>query len=317
MSPGTATDVAPEQEQSKPACSGWWREVLYAVGFVAVSGVVRLAGSRLGSAPQLVPAGMNGQAWTRRPRLHWWREVLYAAGFYAVYSAIRNTQGSATVSAAHAFNNARHVIRLESVLGLYHEQALHQAFLGNRLFISFWNLFYGSFHFIVTVFALVWLFRKFPARYPRWRNTLAITTGLALVGFALYPLMPPRLLPGNYGYVDTLRTYGALWSFDSGTMSKISNQYAAMPSLHFAWATWCALVLVPALESMWAKVLAALYPVFTLFAIVVTANHFVLDAVGGLVVLGVGGVAGFALAAWVERRQQPPQLQPRRVAVGR
>ncbi|HVF13827.1 MAG TPA: phosphatase PAP2 family protein, partial [Acidimicrobiales bacterium] len=174
---------------------------------------------------------------------------------------------------------------------------------------EFWNLFYGTFHFGVTIFALVFLFRRFPARYRRWRNTLAATTALALIGFATYPLMPPRLLPASYGYVDTLRTYGSLWSFDSGAMSKISNQYAAMPSLHFAWAMWSTLVLVPALRSWWAKAAAALYPAFTLFAIVVTANHFVLDAVGGVVALGVGAVIGFALGARLERRTADRQRQ--------
>lgn len=234
--------------------------------------------------------------------LRWWREVLYILAFYGVYTAIRNTQGSASVSAAKAMGNALDIIRLEEMLGIYHERAIQQAFLGNRLFIELWNLFYGSFHFVVTAFALVLLFRRFPGRYRQWRNTLAFTTALALIGFATYPLMPPRLLPPSYGYVDTLATYGSLWSFDSGTVSKISNQYAAMPSLHFAWAMWSSLVLVSAVRSTWARALAWAYPVMTLFAIVVTANHFILDAVGGLVVLAGGAAIGFPLAARVERR---------------
>jgi hypothetical protein len=124
--------------------------------------------------------------------------------------------------------------------------------------------------------------------------------------------MPPRLLPAAHGYVDTLRVYGSLWSFDSGAMSKLSNQYAAMPSLHFAWSTWCALVLVPSLRSWWAKAAVVVYPAFTLFAIVVTANHFILDAAGGLVVLGVGSVIGFAIAARLERSagDSPPAGNP-------
>jgi hypothetical protein len=251
------------------------------------------------------PEGGDEQRGPRR--LRWWREVLYAAVFYGVYSVIRNTQGSAMVSAAHAMGNALEIIRLERWLHLYHERAIQEAFLDDVGFIEFWNLFYGTFHFVVTVFALVLLFRKFPQRYPRWRNALAITTGLALIGFATYPLMPPRLLPSSYGYVDTLKTYGSLWSFDSGAVHKISNQYAAMPSLHFAWSMWCTLVLVPALKSMWAKALAILYPIGTLFAIVVTANHFILDAVAGAAVLGVGMVAGFALASRSERSYRSRQ----------
>jgi membrane-associated phospholipid phosphatase len=246
-----------------------------------------------------------GRRQVRPPRpLRFWREVTYVALFYAVYSVVRNTQGSAAVSAAEAMRNALRVIRWEQVLGIYHEQAIQQAFLANRLFIELWNLFYGTFHFLVTGFALIFLFKKFPVRYRRWRNTLGFTTGIALVGFALYPLMPPRLLPESYGFVDTLKVYGSLWSFDSGTAHKISNQYAAMPSLHFAWSAWCALALVPSLRSSWAKILAAVYPALTLFSIVVTGNHYILDAVGGLIVLAAGMVLGFWLAGRVERRAE-------------
>ncbi|HVF13300.1 MAG TPA: phosphatase PAP2 family protein, partial [Acidimicrobiales bacterium] len=159
-----------------------------------------------------------------RSRLRWWKEVGLVLAFYVVYSIVRNTQGSAVVSEARALRNALEVIRWEEALGIYHEERIQDAFLGWNGFIEFWNLFYGTFHFFVTIFALVWLFRRFPSRYRRWRNTLAATTALALIGFATYPLMPPRLLPAAHGYVDTLRVYGSLWSFDSGTMSKISNQ---------------------------------------------------------------------------------------------
>jgi hypothetical protein len=232
-----------------------------------------------------------------RGPLRWWKEVLYIAAFYGVYSVVRNTQGSATVSAAHALGNARRVVSIERAVGLFHEQAVQHAFLRWRPFIQFWDLYYGSFHFVVTVVALVLLFRRYPARYPRWRNTLAATTALALIGFATFPLMPPRLLPPTYGFVDTLRVYGGLWSFESGPVAHVSNQYAAMPSLHFAWSMWSALVLYPMVRRAWSRAAVALYPVATLFAIVVTANHYALDAAGGAVVLALGAVAGFALAS--------------------
>ena len=238
--------------------------------------------------------------------------MLYIAAFYGVYSYIRNTQGSASVSADHAFANAREIIRLERAMGLYFEEGVQEAFLDDRWFIQFWNLFYGTFHFVVTIAALVLLFRRFPARYPRWRNTLAATTGLALIGFATYPLMPPRLLPTSYGFVDTLRFYGGLWSFESGPVAQVSNQYAAMPSLHFAWSTWSALVLFPMLRHVWSRALISLYPAATLFAIVVTANHFWLDAAGGALVLGVGTATGFALAAAIARRHPVEEAVPNR-----
>jgi hypothetical protein len=230
--------------------------------------------------------------------LHWWRELLYAAAFYGLYSVTRNLFGSAGGgSRVHALHNAERVIRLEQWLGLFHEQAVQSWFLGAPWFLRMWNIYYGTFHFVVPVVVLVVLFRRWPTAYRLWRNALAFTTGLALIGFSLFPLMPPRLLcdcpfgggaESSRGFVDTIERYGGLWTFDSGTAKSISNQYAAMPSLHVAWSLWCALALIPRLRRRWAKVLVALYPVATVFGIVVTANHYLLDAVGGVAVLGVG-----------------------------
>ena len=232
--------------------------------------------------------GTGVEAAPRKGRLRWWREVLYVLVFYVVYSFIRN-KGVATESVQHAFSHAKAVIRIERLLGLYHEESLQDAFLGQRWFIRFWNIYYGTFHFIVTTWALVWCFRRRPDRYARWRNALAWTTGLALIGFAFFPLMPPRLLPPSYGFVDTLAKVGGLWSFDSGAMKAVSNQYAAMPSLHFGWSLWCVFVLWPAAGTRrWAKALLVAYPVATLFAILVTANHFWLDAAGGALVFAAG-----------------------------
>jgi hypothetical protein len=241
-----------------------------------------------------------------RARLRWWREAIYIALFYAVYSVVRNLQGTE----ARARQNAKLVISIEKHTGLYHEHAVQHWFglrpdadfphLHWHTFIEFWNMFYGSAHFIVTIIALVWLFRRHPERYPLWRNTLAFTTLLALIGFAVFPLMPPRLV--GHGFVDTLDKVGGLWSFESGPVHKVSNQYAAMPSLHFAWSAWCALVFLPALRRPWSRALAIAYPFLTLFAIVVTANHYILDAIGGAVILSIGFLLGRALTdAWDRR----------------
>jgi len=243
------------------------------------------------------------QSTLRRPRLRWWREVAYSLAFYAVYSSIRNLQG--TESRARA--NAHTIIRIEKATGLYQEHGVQHWFgltpgadyphLHWHTFIQFWDVFYGSAHFIVTIVALVWLFRRHPERYALWRNTLAFTTALALVGFTFFPLMPPRLI--GMGFVDTLDHIGGLWSFESGPMHGVSNQYAAMPSLHFGWSSWCALVFLPSLKRPWSRALAIAYPFLTLFAIVVTANHYIIDAIGGAVVLGVGYLLGRALTkAW-------------------
>jgi hypothetical protein len=239
----------------------------------------------------------------RKPHLQWWHEVGYILGFYAVYSFVRNQFGSAAVSPETAFANARRVMDVQEAVGLHFEERLQEVFLGTDWFLQAWNIFYGTLHFVVTAIALAYLFKTMPERYVRWRTTLACTTGLALIGFALFPLMPPRLLPHSYGYVDTLATYGGLWSFDSGAMEGISNQYAAMPSLHFAWSTWSMLVLLPAIRRPWLRALVLSYPVATVFAIIVTANHFWLDAVGGALALAVGYLMGVTWDRWRAARR--------------
>ena len=221
--------------------------------------------------------------------LYWWVEILAILGFYAVYSAIRNANGS---HPSHAFRDAKHIISLEHHLGIFHEATIQSWALHWKPLIVTANYLYGSLHFIVTIWVAVWLFRSYSDDYPLFRNTLAITTALALIGFTIFPLMPPRLLLRdghlNLGFVDTLQRYPTFWSFDSGPAARVSNQYAAMPSVHIAWATWCALALVPRVRSLPAKILAAAYPVMTLGVIVITANHYVIDAVGGLVILSIG-----------------------------
>ena len=244
------------------------------------------------------------------PRLRWWREVLYVLVFYSVYSFIRNKGVDDAGARLDAYRNAKQIIRVEERLGSFHEEAIQDAFLPWDWFIKFWNIFYGTAHFVVTVVALVYMFRRMSSRYPLWRNTLACTTGLALIGFAFYPLMPPRLLPSSFGFVDTLKEVGGLWSFESGAVAKVSNQYAAMPSLHFAWSTWCALVLVPAFRRPWTRALMTAYPLLTLFAIVVTANHFWLDAAGGAVLLAVGYILGRAVTHALSARGRQPVPEP-------
>ncbi len=89
--------------------------------------------------------------------LHWWAEVVLILTFYVVYSAVRNHFGSESVDVSTALANAERVIDLERALGLYLEPGLQAAFLSQRWFIQFWNLFYGTFHFGLTIFALVWV----------------------------------------------------------------------------------------------------------------------------------------------------------------
>ena len=195
-----------------------------------------------------------------------WFQIVLMAAFYGIYSYTRNLFGSALVDEGqppeHAFTNAMRVIDAERFLHIFHEATIQSWFLGS-----------DALHPVLEhLLRHVPLRRdarrpssgctvRAPARFTQWRNVLAFTTGLAILGFSLFPLMPPRLLDdgppyggaalaeqhevGPFGFHDTLAEVGGLWSFDSGTVAKISNQYAAMPSLHIGWSTWCTCALWP------------------------------------------------------------------------
>ena len=253
------------------------------------------------AAPEPDPPTTPTAARPRR-RLRFWHELAYIAVFYFVYSLIRDIHGSKPVSKALAFRHAKQIIGLERWLHVFFEHRIQVWFLSWHGFIEFWDDFYGSAHFIMAIVALIFLFRWQPQRYPFWRNTLAACTALALIGFAFYPLLPPRLLPEHYHFVDTLKSIGGLWNFDSGPVNAVSNQYAAMPSMHTAWSMWAALVFLPVLKHWWSKALMLLYPAATVFCIVVTGNHYVLDAVGGYLALGAGLGIGWVITQWRDGR---------------
>jgi PAP2 superfamily len=90
------------------------------------------------------------------------------------------------------------------------------------------------------------------------------------------------------GYIDTLVKYHTWGSLASGGVSKISNQYAAMPSLHIGWSLWAGLSVFALAKHWWVRILALVYPVATFMVIIGTANHYVLDAVGGVIALSLG-----------------------------
>src|SRR5919201_3570382 len=154
-------------------------------------------------APPPGPPGPGPRS--KRIRGGW---VLEAAGMvlalYPVYGWIRDLVG---VSRADAFRNARQIIDWQQRLGIYHERTIQEWFLPYPWFIGFWNLFYGSIHFAGPVVTLVALYHFDPGRYLRWRNTFLLILVVALIGFWFYPLMPPRLLPSSFGFVDTRLTY--------------------------------------------------------------------------------------------------------------
>ncbi|MFI7103631.1 phosphatase PAP2 family protein [Streptomyces sp. NPDC050161] len=222
----------------------------------------------------------------RAPRL--WFEILLIAISYWVYSLIRN---AVPEQEAKALRNADWVWQAEHSLGIAVEQAVNHAVNAVTWLIVPMNYYYATLHFIVTIGVLVWLYRWHPGRYTAARLALFATTGVALVGYYFYPLAPPRLMAGG-GFVDTLPAHHTWGSMASGDLASMSNQYAAMPSMHIGWSLWCGLTIALLARPVWAKVIGLLYPFFTLLVIVSTANHFWLDALGGVLCL----LFGFALA---------------------
>ncbi|MFJ8195920.1 phosphatase PAP2 family protein [Streptomyces sp. NPDC096152] len=217
-----------------------------------------------------------------RPRL--WFEILLIGVSYWTYSLIRN---AVPEQKAEALRNADWIWRAEHRLGVAVEQSVNHAVDAVNWLIVGMNYYYATLHFVVTVGVLLWLYRSHPGRYAATRLVLFATTGIALLGYYLYPLAPPRLMNGGR-FVDTVQVHHTWGSMASGDLKHMSNQYAAMPSMHIGWSMWCGLTIFALATVPWVRVLGLVYPVATLVVIVATANHFWLDAVGGLLCLGVG-----------------------------
>ncbi|MDQ6798161.1 MAG: phosphatase PAP2 family protein [Actinomycetota bacterium] len=217
------------------------------------------------------------------PRL-WWQEIV---AMFICYQTFERLRGIIPEPGVSPFHHALQVVHVEEAVGLFREAALQQWFLSSHLAIQFFDLYYGTVHFVVPVVALVILWKRNRSRYTFMRNSAGFMLVLAFAGFALWPLAPPRLLSDSYHFVDTAATIGGMGPLDRGNL-KDDNQVAAMPSLHIGWSTWCAVGLLPVLRRRWTKVAVVVYPFLTLLTVMVTANHYWLDGAGGLVVLGAG-----------------------------
>ncbi|MFC5144057.1 phosphatase PAP2 family protein [Streptomyces aureoversilis] len=224
----------------------------------------------------------------RRPRL--WFEVLLIAVSYWTYSLVRN---AVPEQRAAALRNADWIWRAEHTLQIAVENSINHAVNSVTWLIVGMNYYYATLHFVLTIGVLVWLYRWHPGRYSAARLALFATTAVALLGYYLFPLAPPRLMLGE-SFVDTVVVHHTWGSMASGNLADMSNQYAAMPSMHIGWSTWCGVIIAMVARPVWAKVLGLLYPLATLVVIVATANHFWLDAVGGLLCLSFGFAVSFA-----------------------
>ncbi|MGK5730688.1 phosphatase PAP2 family protein [Streptomyces sp. URMC 124] len=232
-------------------------------------------------------AGLRRLRAPRRPRL--WFEVLLIAVSYWTYSLVRNAVPEQRTA---ALRNADWIWRAEHTLHIAVESTINHAVNSVTWLIVGMNYYYATLHFVLTIGVLVWLYRWHPGRYSAARLALFATTAVALLGYYLFPLAPPRLMSGEH-FVDTVVVHHTWGSMASGNLADMSNQYAAMPSMHIGWSTWCGVVVAMVARPLWAKVLGLLYPVATLVVIVATANHFWLDAVGGLLCLAFGFAVSF------------------------
>ena len=227
----------------------------------------------LSAAPGLSPTGRQLRTVTR--------EFALLGVLLAVYQVSRLFGGR---DVAAAFDNARAVLQLEGLLGLPSERELQALLLTVEPVVRLANTYYAAAHLPVTALSLLWLLLARPATYRRARRALVGGTALALAVYLLVPVAPPRMLPG---FVDTAAVHGQSVYGEAGATS-LANQYAALPSLHVGWAVLVALACAAAGRTRWRWLWWA-HPAVTVLVVVVTANHYWLDAAAG---------AALAVAAW-------------------
>ena len=183
---------------------------------------------------------------------------------------------------AAAVDNARYVIRLEQRLRVANEVDLTQVSMRWPVFVRFLNHYYVVAHFAVTALFLIWMYVRRPDAYRLCRRTLIWMTAIGMVLHVVYPLAPPRMFP-EFGFIDTGRLFGPRAYGNEGLFDGVSNQIAAMPSLHFGWAVLVGWGAVRFAKSRWRWLVAA-HPILTLLAIIVTANHYWIDAFVALLI---------------------------------
>ncbi|PWI14138.1 hypothetical protein DI272_08210 [Streptomyces sp. Act143] len=209
------------------------------------------------------------------------RELLLVAGLFLVYKFGRQLAAGHT---GEAFGNAHRVWDLERAVHLPGEGSVQNLLLHGDTLVHLANTYYATVHFPATAAFLIWLYLRRPGHYVWARRVLAAVTAAALLVHLAFPLAPPRMLAAA-GLVDTAKVYGPS-VYGPPQTDHLSNQFAAMPSLHFGWALMVAIGLIVATRSRW-RWLWLLHPLLTLTVIVGTANHYWLDAIVATLMLGI------------------------------
>lgn len=224
-----------------------------------------------------------GARLTGRPRLIAAAAFAREAGTVLALFALWQLAGSfSAISPDGAIARAQWIWHAERVLHLPSEAIVQRAFLPHPLVVQALDLYYAGLHFALIIGCLIWLFLRHRRQYPQVRMTLILLTGSCLL-VQLLPVAPPRMLYGD-GMVDTAAQYGqSVYGQMAGFKA---DQLSAMPSVHIAWALLVAVVVVQVSRSRW-RWLALGYPVLTLLAVIVTANHFWLDGIAAALLLAL------------------------------
>ncbi|MEO5574882.1 MAG: phosphatase PAP2 family protein [Gaiellaceae bacterium] len=215
-------------------------------------------------------------------------QLAVVVGAFAAYEVARHAMEP---NWAQALVNARRIVSAEQVLGLAWEQSLQRAFLALPDLMHALNIFYFVGHFVFTGIFFVWLYRRSSTGFRSFRDAFLVATAISVVVHWLFPTAPPRL--AGVGLEDTLLIFSGI-DIGSPTSSAYSNPVAAVPSLHAAYALGVGIGVFRYARSHLVRLAGAIYPPLVILTIVVTGNHFVLDAVGGIAVIG----AGFLGARW-------------------
>jgi hypothetical protein len=252
--------------------------------------------------------GLGGEDQGQRWGQIFWRvvrEAVLLATLFLVYSAGRQIAARHTGS---AFDHARELLSFQSWLQLPNEASVQHAALKLPHLVETANLYYASVHAPLTATVLLWLSIWRPKAYPHVRWTMVSVTGLALIGHIAFPLAPPRMMPG---FVDTGLKFGqsVYGPDDSGGPV---NQFAAMPSLHVGWAALIAVSLILITRSRWRWLWLA-HPIITFGVVVVTANHYWLDGIVVLLLLGVSLPLLLRPGLHADRPRARNSVSPRRV----
>jgi membrane-associated phospholipid phosphatase len=220
------------------------------------------------------------------------RQIAWVVAGIVIYFGVR---GQTAASADTAREHAREVLWLERRLGIQVEGLLQTPVQESATLEAAVNWIYIWGHWPVIIATLSWLLWKNRTVFLRLRNAMMISGGIGMVIFALYPVMPPRLL--DLGLVDTVTRSSESYRVLQPPM--FTNQYAAMPSLHVGWDLLVGMAIVAAATSVWLRAVGFVLPMLMTLAVVLTANHYLLDVVAGIALVLVAHV----IALIIERRR--------------